>query len=52
MILLNSENNPVLNNGCKAFDLRSENNRMCQWGQRDELIIETPTRFGGGQFLV
>lgn len=50
MILLNNKNNPVLKNGCKAFDLRTEDNRMCQWGQRSEMKIETPARFWGGHF--
>lgn len=39
-----------MKNGCKAFDLRTEDNRMCQWGQRSEMKIETPARFGGGHF--
>lgn len=50
MILINSKSNPLLANGEKAFDLRAETNKMCQWGQKREMTIEPPIRLGGGHF--
>ncbi len=49
-IKLDEKNNPTLNNGKKAFDLRNSNNIISLDKSNSDLLIETPVRFGGGLF--
>lgn len=47
-MIINKTNNPILPNGIEAFDLRATHNNLCGFGQKTNMIIETPVRFGGG----
>ncbi len=49
-VVLNEKNNPVLDTGNQAFDIRNPYNRMCAFGQNEIMTLETPVRLGGGDF--
>ena len=49
-MIINKTNNPILPNGIEAFDLRATHNNLCGFGQKTNMTIETPVRFGGGQW--
>lgn len=49
-MIINKKDNIKLPNDLYAFDLRTDNNEFCAFGQKRPLVVETPARFAGGKF--